>query len=79
MKHGDLRLRKIEAVVFPSPEPDERPDPGMAALLRYARQHPPEPGEACDLESDTGLGVLLTEARQWPDGMPRPLAIQAGR
>jgi hypothetical protein len=70
---GDLRLRKIEAVLFPEAEPDEGPAPGMAALLRYARQHPPGPGEACDLVASSGMAGLLAEARQHPHSMPRPL------
>ena len=71
------RLPRIEAVLFPEDEDDEGPGPGISALLRYAQRYPPGPGEACDLEADTGMGRLLREAHQWPNGLARPGVTQA--
>jgi hypothetical protein len=72
------RLPRIEAVLFPEDEPDEGPDPGMAALLDYARRHPSGPGEAHDAAPSSMAG-LLAEARLYPHGLPRPLVAQVGK
>jgi hypothetical protein len=35
-----VRLRTLEAVVFPQPDEPDEPGAGLAALLAYAREHP---------------------------------------
>ena len=75
MKHFDTRLRRLEAQ---TPEHSWRHTAGLASLLAYARQHPPEGEEPLDLES-TPMGRLLAEARRVveegrPGAEPRDLA-----
>ena len=57
------RLLRLEAQ-----DPDTRwqDTRGLAALLEYARTHPPAPWEGdLDEEPTSGLARLLQEARQW--------------
>lgn len=56
------RLALLEAA---SPEQAWRHTEGLAALLAYARAHPPEVWEEEDAAEDmSGLGQLLREARR---------------
>ena len=59
-----LRLRRLEAQTMTSDLPAGQ---GLAALLDYARRHPPaEPCDPAQLAM-TSLGRLLLEARQVQD------------
>ena len=74
MPNFDTRLRRLEAQ---TPEQSWRHTEGLASLLAYARQHPPEARawegdadpEPLDLES-TPMGRLLAEARRAAQGEP---------
>jgi hypothetical protein len=65
MRAGLLtRLATLERQV--NPEAVLRETRGLAALLRSAEQHPPQPWEEDDADAEpSGLGPLLHEARCW--------------